>query len=85
MFQNPYQRCLYDLAKLPDGAVWLGSFSGEAEQHYVHCIGIGQIRGPAMRYDKFKISQGDQGYTPAVAQRCEDYFLAHRVLMYRRQ
>ena len=83
MFQNPYQRCQYELVTHPDGNVWLGSFSGDSELHYVSCIGRSlTLLGPATRFRKFKISLGDRGYTPAVAQLCEEYFLKHGVVVH---
>jgi hypothetical protein len=83
MFQNPYQRCQYELTMHPDGNVWLGSFSGDSELHYVSCIGRAlALRGPAARWRAFQIRLGNNGYTPAVAQLCDEYLLAHGMVVY---
>jgi hypothetical protein len=83
MFQNPYQRCQYDLVTHPDGNVWLGSFSGDSELHYVSCIGRSlALHGPAARFHRFRISLGNSGYTPAVTQLCDEYFLKHGMVVH---
>jgi hypothetical protein len=88
MFQNPYQRCQYELVTHRDGKVWLGSFRGEAERHYVSCIGnpsseeFLKLHGPALRYYWFEISLHGKGYTPAVAQEIDDFFKAHGMVVY---
>lgn len=84
MFQNPYQRCQYELETHPDGKVWLGSLSGESEMHYVNCIGRTlALLGPRKCYYDFKNSLGKEGTTPA--EQINAYLLKHGVVVYRYQ
>ena len=84
MFQNPYQRCLYERIKLPDGTVWLGSWDGDAEMRLVQHFETGGVRGPALKYIKFRDSLGGAGRTmDGDLLRVRDYWLTHGVQVYR--